>query len=78
MDKFYGHIATLIVGLVLSLCGGCNFIVLIAGIIGLVATREPTARRNALILTVVAGALLLLYVIGYSTGVITFPKLQGG
>ena len=42
----------------------CGYIALILGIVGLVACTDPLAKRNALIVTLIAGLLSVVYTIG--------------
>jgi len=57
-DAFYGHIATVIVGSLLSLCCAC--IGIIGGGIGLAITKSPDAKRNSMIMLLVGLGMIAL------------------
>lgn len=51
----------------------CNGIALILGIIGLVTCKDPRAKQNALIVTIIGGILTALYLLAQFTGLVQLP-----
>jgi hypothetical protein len=42
----------------------CGYIALILGIVGLIACKDPKAKQNALIVTVISGIMAAIWTVG--------------
>jgi hypothetical protein len=62
MDAFFGN-TNMVLLIVLAVC--CNGIALILGIIGLITCKDPVAKNNALIVTIIGG---IIAVTGFCGG----------
>jgi hypothetical protein len=60
MDAFFGN-TNMVLLIILAVC--CNGIALILGIIGLITCKDPVAKNNALIVTIIGGIITVLGVI---------------
>jgi hypothetical protein len=56
LDKFYT--SNFVLAIILSVC--CNGIALILGIVGLITCKDPKAKQNALICTIIAAVITAL------------------
>jgi hypothetical protein len=59
MDAFFGN-TNMVLLIILAVC--CNGIALILGIIGLITCKDPVAKNNALIVTIIGGIITALAV----------------
>jgi hypothetical protein len=62
MDAFFGN-TSMVLLILLAVC--CQGIALILGIIGLVTCKDPVAKNNAMVVTIIAG---ILSVLGFCGG----------
>ena len=60
MDAFFGDTNTVLL-VFLALC--CNGVALILGIVGLATCRDPQAKRNALVVTIIAAIITAIGVL---------------
>jgi uncharacterized membrane protein len=61
MDAFFGN-TNIVLLIILAVC--CNGIAVILGIVGLITCKDPQAKNNALIVTIIGGIITALAVIG--------------
>ena len=64
LDAFFGN-TNMVLLIILAVC--CNGIALILGIIGLITCKDPVAKNNALVVTIIGGILTAL---GFVMGVL--------
>jgi hypothetical protein len=61
LDKTF-HDTNIVVLILFALC--CNGIALVLGVIGLITCKDETAKKNALIVTIIGGIITALAVVG--------------
>jgi anaerobic C4-dicarboxylate transporter len=77
LDGWFTKTPTFVVSIVLAVIPCCSLIGLILGIVGLIVCKDPTARRNAIIVTAIGAVIVVIGAILSGTGAIAIPQMQG-